>query len=235
MESEIFQKIGFTCAEAKTYVALLGMGSVKVGRLIEKTGLQSSTVHNTLHSLQEKGYVNYILQGKMRIYSAVDPKYVLKTLDENKQEFESVLPQLQVMQQSEKQEAEIFIGTNGLMVLLYELIEETKPKDHYFFFAMDVPKENKEIQKFFQRYDAKRKEKKLVVQGIARKELKYLFEKREYIQMKYASFPVPSNIMICNNKMALINWEEKPTGILITSKQIIDTQRQFFKELWKML
>lgn len=235
MELDILQKVGFTSAEAKTYLALLRLGSVKVGKVIEKSGLQSSTIHNTLHSLQEKGFVKHIFKGKIKIYSAVNPAYILKELQEKKQELENVLPQLQLSQKSEKEEAEIFTGTKGLMTLLFELIEGTKPKDRYYFFAMDVSKENKEIQRFFARYDAKRKEKKLIVQGIARKELKSLFENRKYLHMKYTPFPVPSNIMICNNKLALINWGEKPTGILITSTQLVEAQKKFFKELWNRL
>ena len=51
--------------------------------------------------------------------------------------------------------------------------------------------------------------------------------------MKYVDFPIPSNISICNNKMALITLGEKPTGILVTSKQITESQIKFFNEIWK--
>ena len=78
MEEEILQSLGFTYAEAKVYLLLLELGSVKVGRIIEKSGLQSSTIHNTLNSLTDKGYITHVLKGKIKIYQAVDPKNVLK-------------------------------------------------------------------------------------------------------------------------------------------------------------
>ena len=92
---------------------------------------------------------------------------------------------------------------------------------------------NIEIQKFFEKYDAKRTSKGLIVRGIAKTELKPLFENRKVLNMKYANHNIPSNISICDNKMALISWGEKPTGILIKSEQLCKNQIEFFESLWK--
>ncbi len=234
MEQEILQNLGFTQAEAKVYITLLKLGSIKVGKIIEKSGLQSSTIHNTLHSLIDKGIVNYVLKGKMKIYQAVDPNLVLKEYEEKEQKFKEIIPKLESLQKlsEEKQQAEIYEDTKGIITMLNELIKDAKPNDTYYFFAVDVSNLNKEIQKFFERYDAKRKEKRLIVKGLARKKLKSLFEKRKYLQMKYTDFPIPSNISICNDKMVLMSWGEKPNGILVKSKQIIKSQIDFFEELW---
>jgi sugar-specific transcriptional regulator TrmB len=235
MEQEILQEFGFTQAEAKIYLVLLKLGSVKVGQIIEKSGLQSSTTHNTLHSLIEKGFVTYILKGKMKLYQAVEPKLILEQFKEKEKKFQEVLPKLESLHKfvEEKQSAEIYEGTKGIITMLNELIEDAKPNDTYYFFAVDVSGLNKEIQNFFERYDTKRKAKKLIVKGLTKNELKPLFKKRKYINMRYVDFPIPSNISICNDKMVLINWGEKPNGILIKSKQIIESEKKFFEELWK--
>ena len=235
MEQEILQEFGFTQAEAKIYLVLLKLGSVKVGQIIEKTGLQSSTTHNTIHSLIEKGFVTYILKGKMKVYLAVEPKLILEEYKEKEKKFQDVLPKLESLHKfsEEKQNAEIYEGIKGVTTMLNKLIEDTKSNDTYYFFAIDVSELNKEIQIFFEKYDAKRKAKKLIVKGLARKELKPLFKKRKYLNVRYVNFPIPSNISICNNKMVLISWEEKPSGILIQSKQIIESEKKFFEELWK--
>lgn len=171
----------------------------------------------------------------MKIYQTVDPNIILKEYKEKEQRFEGIIPKLKSMQNlvNEKQQAEIYEDTKGVIAMLNELIQDAKPNDIYYFFAMDVSEQNKEIQKFFERYDIKRKEKKLVVKGLARKELKSLFEKRKYLHVKYTNFPIPSNISICNDKMVLVSWGEKPTGILIRSRQIIKSQIEFFNEIWK--
>lgn len=235
MELGVLQELGFTQAEAKVYLTLLKLGSVKVGSIIEKSGLQSSTIHNTLHSLIDKGFVSYVLKGKIKVYQAVGPKLILRQYKEKEKRFTSLLPKLEMMQKysKEKQSVELFEGMKGITTMYNELIEDSKPGDNFYFFATDVSGANEDIQKFYVKYDVKRKAKKLNIKGIARKSLKKLFLNRGYIKMKYVNFPIPSNIGICNNKMVLINWGERPSGILIKSKQIIDSQIEFFKELWK--
>ena len=235
MEEKILQDLGFSYVESKVYLLLLYLGSVKVGKIIEKSGLQSSTTHNTLHSLANKGYISYVLKGKIKIYQAVNPKNILKEFREKEAKFESILQSLEQQHRfgEEKPLAEIFEGIKGVINLLNELIEDAKPKDKYCFFAIDESNSNKEIQKFFETYDAKRKDKGLVVRGIARKELKPLFKKRKILRMRYVTYQIPSNISVCNNKMALISWGEKPTGVLIKSKTICESQIKFFENLWK--
>jgi sugar-specific transcriptional regulator TrmB len=235
MEEEILQNLGFTYAESKVYLLLVGLGSVKVGKIIEKSGLQSSTIHNTLNSLTDKGYITHVLKGKIKVYQAVNPKNILREFKEKESKFESILPSLEQKHKfgEEKPQAEIFESTKGMINLLNELIEDAKPKDIYYFFALDESDLNEEIQKFFEMYDAKRRDKNLIVRGIARKELKSLFEKRKILKMRYVNHQIPSNISICNNKMAIISWGEKPTGILIRSKQICKSQIEFFESLWK--
>lgn len=234
METEILQELGFTAAEAKVYLTLLKTGSSKVGRIIEKSGLQSSTIHNTLHSLIDNGFVTYILRGKIKIYQAVDPKLILKEYSERERRFEEIVPKLESMQKfaAEKNEAEICEGAKGIMAVLTELIEDAKTNDIYYFFAVDVSGLNEAIQNFFEWYDAKRREKGLIVKGLARTELRPLFEKRKDLQMKYVDFPIPSNLSICNDKMVLFAWGARPIAISIKSKQIISSQVAFFNELW---
>lgn len=235
METEVLQELGFTYAEAKVYLLLLELGQVKVGKIIEKSGLQSSTVHNTLNSLIDKGKVTYILIGKIKVYQSVNPKDILKEFKDKEIKFEEILSSLEQKQKlnQEKPQAEIFEGIKGIINLLNELIEDAKTKENYYFFAIDETGLNKEIQEFFERYDAKRKQKSLIVKGIARSELRPLFNKRKFLKMRYISHQIPTNISICNNKMAIITWGEKPTGILIKSKQICKSQIEFFEELWK--
>ena len=235
METDILENLGFTPAEANVYVVLLELGPVKVGRIIEKSGLQSSTVHNTVHSLTDKGFVTHILKGKMKTYQAADPQLLLKEFRERESKFESILPVLKLKQKhsSERSEAEIYEGTKGMMTMLHELIEDARQKDIYYFFAADQRGLNNEIQAFFERYDAKRSEKKLIVKGLANIALKPLFKKRRSLEMRYVPHAIPSNISICNGKMALLTWGGIPSGILIRSKAIISSQIDFFNEVWK--
>ena len=235
MDLSILEDIGLSRGEIKVYLSLLETGLTKVGIIIEKSNLASSAVHNSINSLIEKGFVSYIKKGKIKYYKAVPPKQLIDFIEDKKKKVLQIIPELEAKQKLEKeeQEAEIFEGNKGILRMFSLLIDGSKRGDEYLFFVINVEEQNEEIQKFFRPYDIKRGDKGLVIRGLAKKELKNLFVKRKLIKMKYTDFPIPSNISICNNKVALFSWEEKPIGYLIKSKQISKMYKEFFNRVWK--
>ena len=234
MNTKILEDIGLTKGEINVYLALLELGPSTAGSILEKASIQNSVFHFNIHRLIEKGLVSYIKKGRIKVYKAADPNNFLIYLKDKEKQIEKILPELKEKQAKikEKEETELFKGMKGIITLLNILIENTKRGDEFLFFSADIDEKNKEIQRFYKRYDIKRKDKGLITKGIAPKKLKLLFKKRKYLKMKYTNMPLPANTGICNNKMALISWGEKPTGILIQSKQIVKKQIEFFNELW---
>lgn len=236
MEISILEDLGLSKGEIKVYLTLLRLGSTKVGKIIEKSNMASSAVHNSLNSLIDKGLIFFTKSGKIKYYQAVPPKQLVDFIEDKKKKILKILPELEAEQtlSKEKQEAEIFVGTKGVTTMLNLLIENSKRGDEYLFFAVNVEEHNEEIQRFFLNYDAKRRAKELIVKGLVPKELKSLFEERSILRMKYTKFPIPSNISIFKNKTALFSWGEKPIGYIITSEQISDMFKNFFDSIWKM-
>jgi len=234
MDTSILEELGMTKSEASIYLAILRLGETKVGSAIEKTNLASSAVHNSINSLIEKGFLSFIKKGKIKYYKAINPKQLLSFLEEKKKKLNSILPELESFQASskEQQEAEVFEGTKGIIALLNQIIEDAKKRDEYLFFSINVKEENKEIQDFFSLYDIKRKDKELLVKGLAPKELKLFFAKRKTLKMRYTNFPIPANISICNNQTAIFSWGEKPVGYLIKSEQISQILKDYFNKIW---
>jgi len=234
MDISVLEKLGLTKAEINVYLSLLEIGSTKVGLVIRKSGLQSSVVHNVLYSLIEQGLVSYVKKGKIKVYQAVAPRKILEMIEDQKKKFLSVLPELELKHKlsGEKEEAEVFEGRKGVMNMLNILIDDVKKDEEYLFFAIDV-EENEEVQNFFLNYDLKRKEKNLIVKGLADLRLKKLFNGRK-MKMKYPKIPIPSNISICHGKIAFFSWGEKPVGYMIRSKQIVDIYQNYFGRVWKI-
>ena len=237
MDTKILEEIGLTNGEIKIYLALLDLGSSTAGGIIKKSGLQNSVFHFCVNRIIEKGLISYTKKGKVRIYHGADPENLIIYLKDKEKEIEEILPHLKSRQniRKENQESEVFEGIRGVITLLNTLIEDAKQGDEFLFFSADLGEKNEEVQKFYERYDWKRRSKSLVVKGISTKALKNLFSKRKYLKMKYADFPIPANTGICNDKMALISWGEKPTGILIKSKNIVEKQKEFFYGIWERL
>src|SRR3989344_6683357 len=120
MEAEILENFGLSRGEIKVYLALLELGSAQVGQIIEKSGLVSSAVHRYLQRLLERGFVSFVKVGKVKQYQAAPPKEVLNFIDEQRKEFLDILPGLEAKQKlsKEKQQAELFVGTRGIMAML---------------------------------------------------------------------------------------------------------------------
>ncbi|MFQ5621314.1 MAG: TrmB family transcriptional regulator [Candidatus Nanoarchaeia archaeon] len=232
MDTSKLEALGFTHAEARVYLTLLSLGSVKVGRIIEKTGLQSSTIHNTINTLKDKGVITYILKGKIKVYQAVEPKIVLSQCQERLKQFEAEIPNLEILRDEEIVTAEVFTGWKAIENMLNQVLADTKKGDYYYFYSVDVPGKTEEIMKFFARRDKKRREHGLIVKGLARKKLKPWFKERKDAEMKYTASPIPINMTVCAGKLILYNWGAKPTGILIKSNQLVDKQKAFFEALW---
>ncbi|MFA6462049.1 MAG: helix-turn-helix domain-containing protein [Candidatus Woesearchaeota archaeon] len=237
MDTSILENLGLSQGEIRVYLTLLETGSTKVGTIIEKSGMASSAVHNSVNSLMDKGLITHIKKGKIKHYQAVPPKQLIDFIDEKKNKLKQILPELELKQKlaEDKQEAEIFEGTKGIISMLNILIDNTKKGEEYLFFAINVPEQNEEIQKFFLNYDLKRKEKGLGVKGIAPKNEQKWFNERRYLQMRYTSMPVPSNISLCKDKICFFTWEDKPMGYLIQSKQLVKIYQDYFQNMWKMI
>ena len=174
METSILQDLGLSNGEIKIYLTLLELGSTKVGLVIEKTGMASSAVHNSINSLIEKGLTSYIKKGKIKYYQAVPPKQLIDFIEEKKKKFLQILPELELKQKlaREREEAEIFEGTKGITTMLNLLIDDSKKGDEYLFFAINIKEQNEEIQEIYLKNDVKRKDKGLIIKGLAPKELK---------------------------------------------------------------
>tara|TARA_Y100000310_G_C20689133_1_gene821034 strand:- start:1348 stop:2070 length:723 start_codon:yes stop_codon:yes gene_type:complete len=240
MDISALEDIGLTKGQIKVYLSLLELGSSKAGVIIEKSGLQSSVVHNCLHSLLDRGLLSYVKKGKIRVYMASDPKHIIDFIDDKKKNFEKILPQLLVKRKlsDEKNEAEVYEGSKGVMVMLLETIEDAEKGDEWLFFAGDIEPYNKEIQDFFKRFDPKRKGKGMLIRGIAPLRLEHLFEDRVrkgFMEMKYNTTPSPPKMSVCNDKVAFFTWGEKPLGYLIHSKQLAEKYKEFFESVWRSI
>ena len=116
MNTSVLEELGLSNAEAKIYLALLGLGSSKTGDIIDRTKLQSSTVYHVLGSLVEKGLVSYVLKGKIKFYQAEDPNSFLLFLEEKKRKLNEILPELRRKERlsKQKQTAKVYEGLKGV-------------------------------------------------------------------------------------------------------------------------
>lgn len=240
IDTEIMEEVGFTKGEIKVYVTLLELGPATAGRIIEKSRQQNSVVHFCLNKLIKKGIVTYVKKGKARLYNATDPKNIVQYIEDKKKKFETLLPELLLKQKMAKEEqtVELFEGKKGLYNLYSELLKNTKKGDEYLSFAVGEEHKEKDVLLFHKNLTQKRKERELKIRVIGREKVRKLFFKlygediMKTINCRFTDFNFPQGLIICKNKIAIVTWTKKPTGILVKSKFLAQKYRDFFYDVY---
>lgn len=235
MDEEILADLGFTNAEIKVYLALLELGSVSAGPIIEKSGLQSSVVHMTLNNLIVKGFVSFIKQGQRNYYQATNPKHILDYIDDKKKAFLNVLPELLEKQRKAKTKSEVvtFRGIKGIRELLHELLEAGGSEHHTFGSAKESLMMG---DTFWINYHKKRAEKGIKAKLLFNESLKEWVGKNKYPKAEYkftkTGFEPLTETIIRNDKIGIILWTEIPLGVLIHNKIAAESYEKFFQIIW---
>ena len=235
MDTHILEDIGLTNAEIKVYLTLLELGSSTAGPIIEKSGLQSSVVHMTVNKLVEKGFVSFVKEGKRNHYQATNPKHIVEFINEKKQRFEQILPELLLKQQTAKIKPEIitFRGVKGIKELLLELLD-AEGKEHHTFGS--IRKSLMLGDAWWVSYHKKRAEKGIRAKLLFNESLKSWKAETKYpkadVRYTKAGFEPLTETIIRNDKIGIIVWTDKPLGVIIHQKEAAQSYEQFFQMMW---
>lgn len=238
MNVEILEGLGLTRAEVKVYIALLELGAVRAGPILDKTGLQNSVVHTTLNRLIEKGFVSFVKEGKRHIYQASNPKNILEFIDEKRMRFEEILPELLAKQgrSKEKPEVTIFRGTRGMREILYELLK-AGGKEHH-----TIGSSEKSLMmgtNWWVEYHKKRAHNGIYAKLLFNESLKEWKAEKRYpkgkteIRYTKSGFEPLTETIIRNDKVGIIVWTDKPIGILAHNNEMAQSYEKYFQYLWK--
>ena len=222
--------------EKQVYLALLQLGEVTASPILEKTGLQNSVFYRTIHRLMEKGFVSYILKGKIKHFKANSPELFISQLKERTEKLKEIIPKLKEFQKlsETKAEAEVFIGVKGIIAMYNLLIEDSKPHEKYYFFGPTEEVFTETMAKVYIPFRKFREERKIEVYGLMKKSLKGKVNRFKRTYEKYVDFLLPPNMAIFQDKIVMVSWGEIPTGILIKAKDIAEQYRELFLEIWKI-
>ena len=234
MIQETLQELGLNKRESICYIALLELGSSKIGAIVKKTGIPSSKIYEILDKLIKRGLASYVKIGKIKHYQSSDPKTLLNYIDEKKKNIEEILPKLLLKQKlSTKQSVEMFEGQKALFSLFINLIKDAKANEQYFIFSINEENKNDAANLFFKNLAVRRKEKKLDVKLL--KNIKhYKKEKHTKLKLKYTEFNLPQGITIFRDTVIILSWVESPIAIKIESETIYNQLKEFFLGQWKI-
>lgn len=238
MDFSILEDLGLTPAEIKVYLSLLELGSASAGIILRKSGLQNSVMHRALNSLIDKAIINYILEGKRKLYQATDPENFFNYIESKKVKFEEILPQLKAKQKfSEKQEnVTIFKGIRGINEV-YRQLREEKAKE-YLSFGGGEQCERRMGTAWWNNHHIKRIQNKLsarqifdeTVRKFGAELIKKPLSKVRYLPAEFAQF---QETVVVGNLVAITIFTENAYSILMRDHFVAEGYKKHFELLWK--
>ena len=241
MEEEIFRDLGFSEREIKVYLAMLELGSTTVGPIAAKTRMQHSKVYQTFEKLIDRGLVSFIIKSKTKYFLAQNPKQIMNIIKEKERKFSEILPQLEQKQQFsyDPQIATVYEGYKAIKAMFDSILDEMNKSSYYYVFAFKDEYIMSELASRFlrnihMRLSDKDVDDRLIANISIIKEFKKNYANIENIKIRFSKFDLPFGLMIIDDRVINWVWGERPTAIEIISKQIAQSYKKFFLDIWKL-
>lgn len=239
---DILSDIGLNRWESRTYIALLELGSTTTGPLVKKCDVPQSKIYSVLESLNKKGFVSYVIKGKIKHFQASEPDILLSIIKDKERKIEESLPQLKLLAlaSKDKQSVEVYEGTKSILNLFINLIETAHKGSDWYGFNIGEEVEKENIKIFWNRVGALRYKKGLNVKIMVNVKDKELYETKFKERMKYVKQIIryskrifPASTVIFRDKVIILNLlSENETAIVITSPDLIKFYKEFFIREW---
>ena len=241
MNTGVLEDIGLTPSEVKVYIVLLELKSATAGPITKKSGLHRSRVYEALERLIKKGLVAYMIKANTKYFHANNPEEILDYVDEKKERIKEILPELKILQRTEKgvYETKIYEGFRGLKSIFENTLRILKPYDEVLVFGARSGQDSapETWSAYFKNYKKRFEKKRLKFKFIYNEDLRNTSEvlehkKSHYTQVRFIDHYTPAGINIHGDNVAIFVWN-KNLAFVLTGREIADSFREYFKILWK--
>lgn len=245
-------KIGLSSNEARTYLALLELGSATAQEISKKSGIKRATTYVQLEALSKIGLVTSFEKASERkngasktYFRAEDPEHLTKIIEREKKLSEErgralseILPELGKLYLSsgERPRVRFFDGVEGLRTMQGEFLKSGAESVESFSATDEIAKI---FPKFSEEYEPKKIKKqirsKIIYTSSKGPFLKKIDEEtlRESRYVPSDKFPVSCDISIYKNTVSVSVLKNHIFGVLIENKEIADSMRSFFAMAWE--
>lgn len=235
-KEQVLKEFGLTDKEVAVYLALLPLGSVNLQALAKKVDLPRTTIYNTLTYLSTKGLVSKIIKGHVTYFAAVDPQKLLDTLNQKKELFLSVLPELEHLQSvlRESSSVEIYEGFKGISTILADIF---KVRQQTYYFG-SYSKSIAVLQHLPQHVRVLRLQNKIPAKIVIDPYDEDIFHKASYKKITELRFlpslrDFPCMIFIYGSKVAMYTVQGDLVGIIIKNKEFSQAMQLIFSLYWR--
>lgn len=234
------QKLGLNDKEQEIYFALLQLEKATANQIAHKANIKRPTTYDILYRLQNDGFIYETEENKKRYFIANEPKKLIEILENQKRDLERDLPVLNSIFNTNPKKAKVayFEGYEGIKQLYEDSLLCTKKNEEILGYVTNETVEY--LNDYAVDYVDRRVAKGVSFRGIYqdKPELRqHLKKDKEHLRkskvVSEKQFPIKNEINIYADKMIIITYSPAPYGILIESKEVVDTQRSIFEMAWR--
>ena len=233
------EKVGLTAREIRVYLALLEIGTSSVGNIIKHSGIPGSKIYETLNKLGKRGLVSNILKGKKMSFTASNPKNILEFIDSERNKIaETIIPQLERLQTNKKEDRQgtIYEGINGIKAV-YEMMLKINHGETIYVLGAPIQAQEK-LEAFFIDFNKKRIKRGVKMKIIYNSDAEVygkVREKMELTEVRYMKKEdtSPAWIDIFGDKVAIFDFSDVPSAVLIKAEAIAKSFLNYFNISWR--
>jgi sugar-specific transcriptional regulator TrmB len=246
MYKEHLQDIGLQSQQLAIYELLLEHGSIQAGRLSILSGLKRSLVYKILDQLisldlasRDKGKVaRFSPSHPSKIRDILDKK--IQILDVAKKSLDSTLDGMisKFNLISGKPSVQFYEGKRGVQKLYDDIIHVQKD---IYLFRSPYDEKHKDLTKILNTQITKQVQYSISTKAITpvpderltviyEKDVERLVERRNISE---SEFSIPAQIIVYENKVGITSYKKGIFTTIIDNKDISDTFKKIFDQLWK--
>lgn len=247
MNQHALASIGLTRGEVKVYLALLGVGQSSTGSIAKEAQVSRSKLYLILDKLAKKGLVGSIVKGKVRQFSAMEPKRILeyaeekeREMQERRKDIEKMIPELELKLQLQKRKTDaiLFEGFKAIKNFYMSILNELHSGETYYVIGASYGENAPGMKAFFQSYHTQRASK-----GICVKMLANIGEKGRLVPaaLKKSEVRFLPEYLVTNmitvffkDKAFIFFLTEEPKGFLVLSAEMSRSFTKYFDTFWKL-
>lgn len=238
--SQTLNQFGLTPNQSKVYLALLELGEAKVQEIAKKARILRTTTYEVLEQLKISALVSHYNRRGARIYMAEPPIKLQQILESKKQAVIEILPELESMYNigGFKPKIRYYEGLEGFKTV-YEDSLTASTKRLYAILSMQDMLE-KLGEEYMSHYIKSRVELGIILQviRIGPHEIKPiwpsgLYEKRT-VRLAPEKFVFPLTMIIYDDKVTVMSTRSENFGLIIESREFMQTQKALFETLWQV-
>lgn len=239
MLEKILENIGLTAKEAKIYLATLEIGSNPVSKIASKAKINRVTTYDILEKLSKKGFISSFTRARVKFFTALEPEKLVTEYQKRIAELENSLPNLKALNtEISSPKVTTFEGIEGIKQIYADSLTSKSSIRNF----CDVTEVTKHWPTYQQDYVSQRVQKNIFLKGIilddesgrtAKSSDQYNHRELRLISKEKYNFT--SEIMIYDNKVAIITFGSEMIGLLIESPGVAKTHGSLFNLMWNKL